>query len=73
MCVYRTQFLKCHVCGCVQDPVRVPLGETYVWKGKGSKRRCVVNKDHAMYVPVLKTLQTLMKNEAIYAEVKLLH
>lgn len=57
-----------YVC-CVQDPECVLLGEKRVWKGKGNKRRYVVKKDHAMYVPVLKTLQTLMKNEAIYAEV----
>ena len=45
------------------------LGERRVWKGKGHKRRCVNKEDQAMYVPILKTLQNLLRNEAIYAEV----
>lgn len=49
--------------------MRVPLGDRQVWKGLGSKRRCVLKNDHAIYVPVLKTLQNMLRNEAILAEV----
>ena len=53
----------------IQEPVQVLLGERHVWKGRGIKRRCVVKKDYAYYIPVLETLQVLLKNEAILAEV----
>ena len=50
----------------------VPLGERRVWKGRGLKRRCVVKKDSLVYIPLLSTLQSLLRNNAILAEVKLL-
>ena len=40
-----------------------------MWKGRGAKRRCVSKEDHVIYIPVLKTLQGLLKNEAILSEV----
>ena len=52
-----------------QEPVRVHLGERHVWKGSGDKRRCVTKADHFMYVPVLKTLESLLKNDAVLSEV----
>ena len=36
-----------------------------MWKGRGAKRRCVLKEDHVVYIPVLETLQGLLKNEAI--------
>ena len=50
----------------------VPLGERRVWKESGLKRRCVVKKDSLVYIPLLSTLQSLLRNNAILAEVKLL-
>ena len=52
-----------------KEPVRVLLGEWHVWKGRGAKRRCVSKEDHVIYIPVLETLQGLLKNEAILSEV----
>ena len=45
------------------------LGETRMWKGVGSKRRCVLKNDHAIYVPLLSTLQKMLDNECILSEV----
>ena len=55
-----------------QEPVRVKLGEQRVWKGTGSKRRCVLEEDTFMYIPVLNTLETLLQNDSILAEVHVL-
>ena len=52
-----------------QEPVRVKLGEQRVWKGTGSKRRCVLEEDTFMYIPLLNTLETLLQNDSILAEV----
>ena len=49
--------------------MRFSLGERRVWKGCGAKRRCVVKEDEVFYVPVLETLQNLIKNDAVFAEV----
>ena len=49
--------------------MRITLGERRVWKGVGSKRRCVVKTDDAFYVPVLKTLENMLNNETILGEV----
>ena len=40
-----------------------------MWKGNGAKRRCVSKEDCIMYVPVLQTLEVLLKNKAIVSEV----
>ena len=56
----------------MQEPVEIPLGERRVWKGRGIKRRCIVKRDCAYYIPVLETLQVLLRNEAIIAEVNML-
>ena len=45
------------------------LGEHCRHKGSGNKRRCVLVEDIMMYVPILETLQVLLQNEAIVAEV----
>ena len=40
-----------------------------MWKGRGSTRKLVTKKDEMYYVPLLKTLERLLQNEAIVAEV----
>ena len=55
-----------------QEPVSIPLGEHRVWKGRGPKRRCVVKQDRLVYIPLLNTLQSMLRNKAILAEVKFL-
>lgn len=35
------------------------------------KRRCVSKEDCIMYVPLLETLQALLKNEVVLSEVEL--
>ena len=49
--------------------MRISLGERNVWKGRGSSRKLVVKKDEMYYVPLLKTLESLLQNETIIAEV----
>ena len=53
-----------------QEPVSIALGERRVWKGRGHKRRCVVKKDSLVYIPLLHTLQSLLSNKGILAEVR---
>ena len=45
------------------------LGQRHVWKGTGSKRRIVVHKDEFMYIPVLQTLQNMLRSDEVMAEV----
>lgn len=45
------------------------LGERRVWRGQGRKRKCVSKKDTFMYIPLLSTLQSLLQNRDILAEV----
>ena len=47
----------------------MPLGQRRVWKGTGTKRRCVSKEDHMMYVPILETLQSLLRNKIVVSEV----
>lgn len=51
-----------------QEPISVKLGEQRVRKGTGPRRH-VLEEDTFMYVPVLKTLKTLLQNDLIIAEV----
>lgn len=46
------------------------LGERRVWKGRGSKRRCVTKDDKMMYIPVIDTLQKLLQCDTIFSEVR---
>ena len=41
-----------------------------VWKGTGSKRRCVIRKDEMMYIQLLDSLQSLLRNEVVLTEVR---
>ena len=45
------------------------LGKERVWKGSGSKRRCVDRENEVMYIPILETLQSLLLSDSILAEV----
>ena len=45
------------------------LGEHRVWKGKGAKRKCVLKKDHLIYVPILETIQCLLRKDCVLSEV----
>lgn len=40
-----------------------------MWKGSGTKRRCISKEDSVFYVPVLETLQGLLNNETVLSEV----
>lgn len=57
----------------MQEPVRVTLGERYVWKGSGAKRQYVSTSDEMMYIPLLDTLQSMLKSDDVIAEVNHKH
>ena len=42
-----------------------------IYRGRGRKRRHVQINDTMVYVPLLQTLQSMLKDEGIYTEVKL--
>lgn len=44
----------------LQEPERVVLGEHLNWMGAGAKRKSVMKKDEVMYIPLLKTLQSML-------------
>ena len=49
--------------------MRIVLGKKGAWKGVSAKRRCVAKEDCVMYVPVLQTLEALLKNKVVISEV----
>ena len=46
------------------------LGSKRVWKGVGEKRTYKTVNETLMYVPLLKTLSSMLDDETIMAEVK---
>ena len=54
---------------CTWEPICVLLGERRVWKGTGSKQRCKSIEDNIIYIPLLDTLQSIFKNQAMLSEV----
>ena len=60
-------------CNYIQEPIRVCLGERRVWKGKGTKRKCVLKEDHFIYIPILETIQSLLRKDTILSEVSDMH
>lgn len=54
----------------MQEPERVVLGKIRKYKGIGAKRRCVEKDETMHYVPVLKTLDVILQNETVLAEVR---
>ena len=53
----------------LQEPKGILLGERRKWKHSGIKRKCVSKKDYVYYVPVLDTLEALLNNQSLLAEV----
>ena len=45
------------------------FGEHLEWKGSGLHRKCTLKKDEMMYIPLLKTLECLLKSDTIRNEV----
>lgn len=61
--------MQLSLCFCTKEPVRYVLGEKHTWKGTGRKRKCIKAQDTMMYVPLLDTIQILLKNKAIVTQV----
>ena len=55
----------------LKEPRRVVLKETRIHQLSGRKRKVVVKKEEMMYIPLLETLQGLLNNSSILAQVKL--
>ena len=53
----------------LQEPRRIVLGEYITWKGEGPTRRSIRKQDEMMYVPILDTLQSLLRSEYLANEV----
>lgn len=51
-------------------PREIILGSKWKPEGTGTKRRTVEKKDCMYYIPIIETLQTLLDNEDILAEVR---
>ena len=64
--------MNCHVSSCTKDPVKILLGTKKKPQGLGSKRRLIEKEEVFVYVPILQTLQALLTNETILAEVNTL-
>ena len=45
------------------------MKETAVQRLSGRRRKVVVKKEEVMYIPLLETLQALLKNESVLKEV----
>lgn len=53
----------------LQEPVKITLGTQRKPVGRGSKRRLVEKEEGFVYIPILQTLETLLDDEGIMAEV----
>ena len=53
----------------MQLPVTVVLRTERKAKGLGSKRRLVEKEESYVYIPILQTLETLLQNDMVLAEV----
>lgn len=49
---------------------KIKLGVRRIHRGHGRKRRLIEIADTLVYVPLLESLQTLLKDEGIYTEVQ---
>ena len=49
---------------------QIVLGTCRKAKGLGTKRRLVEEEESFMYIPLLETLQTLLKDDTVLTEVK---
>lgn len=52
-----------------QEPKKIKLGTTRIHRGHGRKRRLVGVADTLVYVPLLKTIETMLMDEGICTEV----
>lgn len=53
----------------VQMPEKIVLGTILKPQGTGAKRRVVKKDETMMYIPILKTLESLLQNDSVLAEV----
>lgn len=53
----------------IKMPLKIVLGKVRKPKGIGSKRRLIEKEESFMYVPVLKTLETLLNSDVVLVEV----
>lgn len=57
----------------MQEPIRIVLKESPVQVLSGRRRKLVVKKEEYMYIPLHKSLQSLLNNTSIYQEVATLY
>jgi hypothetical protein len=55
------------------EPVKMILGSKRKAKGYGSKRRTIDKKDTMVYIPILKTLQSMLNNISVRNEINRSH
>ena len=53
----------------IQEPKKIILGTKRIYHGHGRKRRLVKVTDTLVYVPLLQTIEILLKDEGIYTKV----
>ena len=53
----------------IQEPKKIKMGTRRIYRGHGRKRCQKKITDTLVYVPLLKTIQVLLKDEGIYTEV----
>ena len=54
----------------MKEPERVVLGEKQSWKGSGATRQLISKKNEFMYIPILKTLESMLQCDDTMAKVK---
>ena len=52
-----------------KEPRRIVLKETRIHQLSGRKRKILVRKEEMMYIPLIETLQELLKNSSILSKV----
>ena len=59
----------CYVRNAIQEPVAIKLGTDRKWKGHGKKRKYQEVDETMMYIPLQKTIQTMLEDKTILNEV----
>lgn len=49
------------------------MKETAVQRLSGKRRKVIVDREEMMYIPLLETLQTLLRNVSVLKEVSFVH
>lgn len=57
-------------CYYQQEPQAITLGSEVVEKGIGAKRRRVEEQEKMVYIPLLDTLEAVLQNRNVIAEVR---